>query len=226
MKIAFFYHCRMAGGRNVDTGASINPLFAQQVFNRQTKMIVESGLYAAIQELHVGMSGNPIGPNLSFGKCHAWIHGAESKSLLPTLCKLQAWLPGDERWLIGFAHMKGVTHPNNPMIQRWADCLNFHTITNWKRNVADLESGRYDACGCHWTRNSPDDPNADRWGSNPYFAGGFWWATADYLLTLPKFPTDKPRDRHDWYLPELWLGNGNPRVRDYHPGDIRFGGHP
>jgi hypothetical protein len=115
--------------------------------------------------------------------------------------------------------MKGVTHPNNPMIQKWAACLNHHTITNWRQNVADLESGQYDACGCHWTHNSPNDPNAGNWGENSYFAGGFFWATAKYLLTLPKIP-DHPTCRHDWFKGELWLGCGKPRIKDYHCGAV------
>jgi hypothetical protein len=225
MKTAFFYHVRLSGGHNVDSGASIDNRFGRAVFQNQFLLMESAGLLEA-DEFVACVNGPrpdffevarifPHQPNLSV------VHnGEDAESLLPTMQKLQEWLLFRKGWAVGLAHMKGVTHPGNPMIQKWADCLNYHTITNWRQNVADLESGQYDACGCHWTHNSPNDPNAARWGSNSYFAGGFWWATVDYLLTLPKIPVSKPRDRHDWFLPELLLGCGNPRVKDYHPGPV------
>jgi hypothetical protein len=147
-------------------------------------------------------------------------HGPKATSLLPTMNFLQSWLPGHEDWAVCFFHMKGATHGGrNQLVNNWADCLNHWTIREWRRNIADLESGQFDACGCHWTHNSPQDPNAGNWGENSYFAGVFWWATAKYLLTLPQLP-DAPKCRHDWFKPELWLGCGKPRIRDYHPGPV------
>jgi hypothetical protein len=232
MRTAFFYHVRLSGGKNVDNGATVDPTAARSLFLHQATLMANSFLLKMVDVTAVFVNGHEQDyisvldlvkkqlrqTNVSFAS--VFHNGQDAESLLPTMRKLQEWLPGHEGWAVGFAHMKGVTHFGNQMIQKWADCLNHHTITNWRQNVADLESGQYDACGCHWTHNSPNDPNADRWGANSYFAGGFWWATADYLLTLPKFPTDKPRDRHEWFYPELWLGNGCPRVRDYHPGPV------
>jgi hypothetical protein len=132
--------------------------------------------------------------------------------------ELQKWLPGHEEWLVCFFHSKGATHPRDPMNGAWRDCMMRHCVLNWRECVGDLVSG-YDAVGCHWLPNSPNDPNADRWGGNSFFGGVFWWSTAKYLLTLPPLP-DKATDRHSWFLPELWLGNGNPKIKDYHPGPV------
>ena len=220
MKTAFFYHCRLSGGRNVDTGASIDRRIGDSVFDHQMQLAQDSGLDRESDIFSIHVNGEYSNFKLKLGlNTKISLNGVHAESLLPTISAMQKWLPGHEDWAVGFAHMKGVTHPNNLMVQKWANCLNHHTITMWRQNVADLESGQYDACGCHWTHNSPNDTNADRWGSNSYFGGCFWWATAKFLLTLPEIP-DKPTDRHSWFLPELWLGNGHPRVKDYHPGPV------
>lgn len=229
MNIVFFYHVRLSGGHNVDTGASIDPQRGFAVFVHQMRLMVDSGLVSGSDKFIICVNGSDddfegvtqfaYERRAEIGKPFVIWNGPNAESLLPTLSKLQEWLPGHEGWAVGLAHMKGVTHPGNDMVKKWADCLNHHTITNWRQNVADLESGQYDACGCHWTHNSPHDQNAHDWGANSYFGGGFFWATADYLMTLPKIP-DSPKCRHDWFKGELWLGNGKPRIRDYHPGPV------
>jgi hypothetical protein len=46
------------------------------------------------------------------------------------------------------------------------------------------------------------------WGTEPepHFSGNFWWATSDYLKTLPE-PSGNP---------ELWVGQNQPRVRNFY----------
>jgi hypothetical protein len=220
MRLAVFYHCRLSGGCNVDTGASIDPVFGMRLFQDQIKTVVDSGLYSASNEFVIGVNGNAdcwTSINATVPSSDGQLvlyHGEKSQSLLPTMRFLQEWLPGHEDWAVCFFHSKGATHPNDPFNTAWRNCMMKHVITNWRACVADLEAG-CDAAGCHWLHNSPNDPNADRWGGNSFFGGVFWWATARYLLTLPPLP-EKITDRHSWFLPELWLGNGRPRIKDYH----------
>lgn len=209
----------------MDSGASIDRDWGLHLLGRQLTILVESGLYSAANEVFIGLNGNnedaaeisrllpsPDGQEII-------VHGPEAKSLLPTMQVLHEWLPRHEDWAVCFFHMKGATHPRDPFFNFWRECMEGHVIWNWRQCVEDLRVG-YDAVGCHWTHNSPNDPNAARWGGNSYFAGVYWWATAKYLLTLPPLP-EKIIDRHSWFqCGELWLGCGSPRIRDYHSGPV------
>lgn len=216
MNLAVFFHTRLSGGCNVDTRASIDPAFGRELYLEQIVSLIKSGLWDAAEKIIIGINGDTSGV-FFHGKPELLRHGNDAESLLPTMRALQQWLPGHEDYAVCFFHAKGVTHPHDPMNDAWRACMTKHVITDWRKCVADLEAG-YDTVGCHWLHNIPNDPNASRWGSNSFFGGVFWWATAKYLITLPPFPTDKPRDRHEWYYPELWLGCGKPRIKDYHPG--------
>lgn len=217
MKIAVFFHTRLSGGRNVDTGASIDRSFGTRLFVSQMNALRLSGLLEAADIFVVGVNGPEIDSEFvsSFVPEKGGVvwHGEKAESLIPTMRCIQEWLPGHEDYAVAFIHSKGATKPNDPFSNAWRDCMMKHVIWDWRKCVADLET--HDAVGCHWLNNSPNDPNAARWGSNSYFGGAFWWARADYLITLPPLP-DKIVDRHSWYLPELWLGNGKPRIKDYH----------
>lgn len=220
MKLALFFHARLSGGDFPEhPTAKVNPEWGATLFDSLMNEIQGGGLYENLNKFVIGLNGtpeesltmrSPIGAEIA-------VFGPLSSSLLPTMALMQKWLPGHEDWLVCFAHMKGATHPHDSLTGRWRHCMAYHCLHRWHDCVSDLQSGKYDACGVHWTHNNPNDPNADRWGGNSYFAGVFWWATARYLLTLPKLP-EQPTDRHSFYLPELWLGNGKPRVRDYHAG--------
>jgi hypothetical protein len=220
IKTAVFFHTRLSGGYNVDSGAAVEPGWGRSLFLEQMAVLVKSGLAEAAQEFFIGFNGSRgdwafVCDNTP-AKAKILQHGENARSLLPTMRFLQDWLPGHEDWAVFFSHAKGACHPNDPLTTRWRNCMTRHCITNWRRCVADLEAG-YDAVGCHWLHNRPNDPNADRWGANSYFGGVFWGSKARYLLTLPPLP-DLATDRHSFYLPELWLGNGKPKVKDYAQG--------
>jgi hypothetical protein len=226
-KIAVWYHCRLVGGKNVDSGASIDPAWGLALFNEQITTLGQSGLLRSARETFICVNGDAelawnydrLLPRYFKGVVNLVDNGKDAKSLLSTVSKLQNWLPGHEDWLILFFHSKGATHPNDPFMDRWRGCMTTNLIAHWRQCVMDLNSGNYDAVGVHWTHNSPQDQNARDWGANSYFAGCFWWATAHYLLTLPKVP-EKPHNRHQWFKPELLLGCGKPRILDYHEGSV------
>jgi hypothetical protein len=222
MNIAVFYHCRVSGGHtdkdNIgqQVGGVINESWAKQLYTNQIQALVGSGLYENSNYMVIGLNGDEkdecfVRQTMLPG-CTLVQHGPQSKSLCPTMRVLQDFLPGHEEWAVCFFHTKGALHPNDSATNLWRERLEKHVIWNWRTCVNDLESGQYDAVGSDWIKQPLNDPK--KWGRNDYFGGVFWWATAKFLLTLPEMPK-QPSDRHEWYLPELWLGNGKPRVRDY-----------
>lgn len=223
---AFFFHTRISGGSmpmNADgqRNVSVRREDGQAQFVEQMELIVSSGLYENCHALVIGVNAAVGSEDVQFVSDNApagatlIFHGADAESLLPTMRLLQDWLPGHEDWAIGFGHAKSVTHRQDPMRQAWRRCLEHHIIQNWQRCVTDLEAG-YDTVGCHWLCNTK--PNPGKWAMGCYWGGVFWWAKAEFLLTLPKLP-ERVTDRHSWYYPELVIGQGRtPRVRDYHSG--------
>jgi len=217
MRKVFYFHARLSGGKNVDSGASINSAYGRQQFREQMASFTQTGLLQSCEQFLIGLNGCDedaefvsrfVQPNVVV------VHHGNCESLLPTMYHLQKLLPKYESMAIGFAHTKGITKPGDAMTTAWRDCMEKHVVHDWRKCVLDLQNG-YDAVGCHWLHNSPNDPNANRWGGNSFFGGVFWWSTHKYLATLPDLPP-RATDRHSWYLPELWLGNGKPRIKDYH----------
>ena len=221
MKIAIFYHCRISGGANVNTGAAVDPIWGRQLFMEQMASLVKSGLADAADEIYIGLNGN--GRDLAFvsekapAKAKILQHGENAKSLLPTMRFLQDWLPGHEDWAVCFLHSKGACHPNDPLTTAWRRCMAHHVIENWRRCVMDLAI-RFDTVGCHWLspKEYPRCFAPFHETATSYWGGVFWWATARFLLQLPKLPETIDR-RHTWFAPELWIGSGpSPKIVDYH----------
>jgi hypothetical protein len=111
-----------------------------------------------------------------------------------------------------YHHIKGVQYPNSPVHDRWRKCMEQACVWNWRECVRLLESG-LDTVGAHWltrTKYPMLGPGQRYWGGN------FWWATSDYLLTLPPLPEDTWSNR---YLAEDWIGKSpiNPRIHDFAP---------
>jgi hypothetical protein len=233
--LAVFYHCRISGGTAKINGGQtpIKPEFGQALFKEQIQAMVESGLYANAHEVFIGLNGEGrdaafVDHNMPEG-CKMLVHGERSESLLPTFHFIQDWLPGHDDWFVCFFHTKGVTHPGDAFVTNWRKIMERHVIWNWRRCVGDLESGM-DTVGAGWItpENHPAWAVGDTWmpkerrnkdGSLPPFWGGvFWWATAKYLIGLPKIEVLEPKERSDWSEPEWWLGRGKPKVKDYQPG--------
>lgn len=219
MKLAFFYHCRLSGGHNVDTGLSIDLEFGRKLFRDQIERLVSTRLIFDSLGF-VGVNGRPedagyVREYLSgYGNITVLEHGQEAQSLLPTMSFLQSWLHGHEDYAVCFFHTKGVTRPESVFYQDWRKCMEYCVIHQWRRCVADLEAG-FDSVGAHWLTNQATD--IPTWGNGHFWGGVFWWAKASYLLRLRSLPI-QIRTKGDWWEPEHWIGTGpQPRVRDYAP---------
>ena len=202
------------GQRNV----SVHPDVGRNQYVEQMKLMVDSGLYDAANEIHIGLNGEGddeqfVREHLPVG-CILHVHGNQSVSLLPTMRLLQYWLPGHEEWLVFFWHMKGVTHPGELMRKAWRACLERHVIKDWKKCAGTLQQNEWiESAGCHWLLGTDEGRPVHFWG------GVFWCTKAKFLLTLPPL-IDQCVTRAQWYACEHWIGEGPrlPRVIDFHPG--------
>lgn len=208
MKLAVWYHCLLSG-----SGLDSGHLF--HLLSEQLGALSESGLDRAAQEFHFGVNGDEID---ALVVRHAAPDGSEviadpsGATELPTLIRLQRWLPRHPGYAVLYFHMKGARYPGNPTWDNWRACMTRACIGQWNECVQALSQG-FDTCGAHWL-------SADRYPIIPpsqrYWGGNFWWATSDYLGTLPPLPADQPGRR---YEAEVWIGKGPraPRVRDFAP---------
>lgn len=209
-KLAVWYHTRIYGG-------GIDDLFSMSLMYDQMTYLEESGLEDAADEIHIctnGGSGNAfMAAQLSPEKAIISDNGPDSESHLPTVCKLRDWVHTHPDWYVCYFHAKGVTHPDDEFNQHWRRCMESVVIDNWRSCVADLDAG-YDSVGAHWL-------TPEQFGSmvtHPFWGGMFFWATSNFLATLPAIPC-KPITRDDWFLSERWIGTGpnRPKVKDYKP---------
>ena len=212
MKIAVFYHCILSGGT-----LPVDTTFACSIMAGQMRALDKSGLLAEADELHIGINGDEDDQAIArlFVPCPKVkfvIHGPGVTSELLTLGHLRRWLAGHPDWYVLYHHMKGVTHPNEPLYANWRNRMENAVVWGWRNCVADLDSG-IDACGCHWL--TPEGWPAGV--SSPFFGGTFWWATAKFLLTLPPLPAATWGNRFE---AEMWIGRGprRPTIKDYYPG--------
>lgn len=217
MNLAVFYHCLLKRGDPPEPIPAALSIVASQMATLKT-----SGLLDAASQLIVGINGGeeskPLADALLPAGASAVFHGLQCRNECRTIRLIEEWLPGHEDWYVLYHHSKGATKPDLRN-RYWRDCMERHCVKNWRRCVADLDSG-CDAVGCHWF-TPPFTPPGQR-----IFAGTFFWSKASYLRTLPSI-MDRDRIKlsgidsiDSRYESEVWIGNGpvQPKVKDYHQG--------
>lgn len=133
-----------------------------------------------------------------------------------TLKEIQTYSKTNDGYVL-YIHSKGMLHAINSHqtipTRDWRHYMNYWCIERWKDCIQKLEDDQVDAVSTNWTR----DPY-------PHFAGNFWWATTDYIKTLPnvldrslyydeKF-TEKFEGHRFCY--EVWMATNSPKVRSIH----------
>jgi hypothetical protein len=115
------------------------------------------------------------------------------------------WLeiPKNEPIYVFYCCNAGVSHPpNHDFYPDWRWLMHYFNHMKWRDCVAALNEG-YDTVGIEWQT----DPV-------PHWSGNFWWATAEYLATLPPIDRMKTFDagkginhkQHPRHGAEFWIG--------------------
>ena len=212
MNLAVFYHAIFSGGsRPIDMD------FACRIMQEQMTALIQSGLSDAADEVYIGINGAEDDAQIARlfvpAKSKFIVHGAGATTEIPTLAFLRSWLPGHEVWKVLYFHSKGISHPTEPFYAVWRQRMTKSVVWEWRDCVAQLDNG-VDACGCHWL--TPEQfPTLVH--DYPFFGGTFWFANANFLMTLPPLPEATWANR---FFAENWIGMGpaRPRVKDSYPG--------
>ena len=118
-----------------------------------------------------------------------------------TMNKLRDFVHQNDGWIF-YAHSKGAYDPS-PINIAWRKSMTYYNIINWEKAVSYLDD--YDTVGTHWV-TAPQD-------GKTFWGGTFWWATTDYLKTLPPIGTE-----NRWRA-EDWIGiTKTAKVYDMNPG--------
>ena len=117
---------------------------------------------------------------------------------IPTINKLREFSINNPGNKILYLHTKGITR-NNICIQDWINMMLYFLL---QPICLDLD---YDTIGCNYHDGSDNIPK--------HYSGNFWWATTDYLATLPVCGNNKCDA-------EFWLHKCNPRYYSLHNSKV------
>lgn len=202
MKIAVWYHCVFTGERIPSEDNAI------AIACEQMDALKQSGLADAADEIHVGVNG---GERDALNICEIMpvksvLHlNPGGQSELATMKIMRDWLkPG---WAVLYHHIKGIQHPMHHGFHNWRRSMERVCVWRWRTCVNKLIEG-YETVGAHWLLNPMP--------GQKYWAGNFWWATSEYLMTLPPFDPDTHERR---YEAEVWIGKSDhyPKLMDFFP---------
>jgi hypothetical protein len=204
--IAVFHHCWMSGGDH-----PVNPVRVVSIVQEQLDALTSTGLMAAAKVVHFGVNGGfadecEIAELIADPKVSV-VRNPEGVGELPTMKAMQNWAKANPGWNVLYHHAKGTIHQPGSAYDAWRRCMERACVHNWKACVYHLEHN-FDSCGAHWL--TPEEMPII--GPVAYWGGNFWWATSDFINTLP--PIDIMANR---YEAEVWIGKGpkRPRVKDF-----------
>lgn len=196
----------------------------EEIFNRQLKKIVDSGLYDKCNEILINAVGNKneiekLKTIISkYNKFVIFCYSEENTYEFVPLIKAKEFCEIND-CNIFYLHLKGVTKDNDNC-WAWTKYLEYFCIENWKLCVLTLDLG-YDCSGTQFVirgdRNRKLITEEDEYHyllSNFYYEGNFFFATSDYIKTLPKLIIDKKSRyyKKSRYKCEHWIGLNNPKA--------------
>lgn len=201
--IAVWYHARLSGGT-----PPVDEKCARKIHSEQVQALIACGLPWIEEDSH----------------CCLYEAGSSQQTEIPTLHKLQQWLPGHEDWYVLYFHAKGAKNREPHIAPVWRLCMEKVVLWRWRECVAALDEG-YDTAGAHWLTKEEHAhrfPNGN-WRApskyspgTPIWGGNFWWSKASYLKTLAPLPENWRSERDD-FLAEDWIGSGPnyPKAKDF-----------
>jgi hypothetical protein len=182
----------------------------QEIFAEMLEKMNESGLVAACDEIHLCYNGTrstgqlTLQPLTDADPKFKFVHvnGDANKYEWPTINYLKEEADAHDQvdW-IGYAHLKGLTRPDDQTAIDWRNYLTYFTIEKWEENIKRLEEG-YETVGVNWMDRG--------W---PHHSGNFWWASSNYIRRLENLgdPTKAEWGKESKYLTGIFLDNGNVR---------------
>lgn len=203
--IAIFYHVFMGGG---DFPVDQNNVI--RIVTDQVAALNVSGLRKAAQHFHIGVNGSATDAAMIQDIVGSpTVHNPTGTAELPTMRQMQLFCKDHPGWSVFYHHTKGAIHNGNPPYESWRHCMERTCVWRWQECVRMIELGA-DSSGVHWL--TPE--RYPHIGSTAYWGGNFWWATSDFINTLPTIDITLSR-----YEAEVWIGRGprRPKVRDLSP---------
>lgn len=180
-----------------------------EILEHQLARIKKSGLYDACRTLNIGVLGTgDIKPFMTrYPKINVLFQHSKVKQYeRPTLNALHKFCGGQlNPTQVLYLHTKGVTQGGNLNVSDWSNYMEYFAIDRWQDCVTALQT--HDVCGVNWIESTdPHVPN--------HFSGNFWWATARYVSSLPRYIG------LGYWDPEFWIGQNGPKVRCFHNSGI------
>lgn len=169
----------------------------------QVRILITSGLYDEAKEIVVGFIGDRNERQLfekwitsQYPKIHIKFYGEDPGLFeFPTLRLIEM---DPQRFWGFYFHTKGVTRPNESVINYWRAWLNESILNRWRFHTTNLWNG-YEISGVNFCK-SPD-----------HYSGNFWWFRSDYIKRLPK---TAELDQSNRFHAEQWIFM-NKRVKAY-----------
>lgn len=194
-KIAIFYHVYQHGD------------YWRELFEHQIIRLQKSQLYDAADYIHIGINGSWRMP-FDLIKVNVVKRNKIVDSEAETLLDLHNFCKQNPDWKVFYFHTKGVRTYKLPVgtidDNKWREYLEEVNIDSWQDYVKHLDS--YDCAGTEWHDYASLQ---DKTLKYPHYSGNFWWANASYISKLdPNFLKQDLEIKR--YLPEFWIGTGNP----------------
>lgn len=204
LPIIVFYHCALNYGDRE---------WARTLIAEQMNTVVTSGLAESARELFIGVNGtgqDAIGLSTMLFKTlgtkttiipnppELWPSGE-----VGTMRMMHEWLQGCGPCHVLYFHTKGLSFPPGHGLHDhrvgWRQNMEAVVLHRWKECVAHLEAGA-ESVGQWWNVAF----------NGQYWAGNFFWATSEFLLTLPYLEI-VDQNESGRYEAEVWIGRG-PRL--------------
>lgn len=217
-KLAIFYHCLLVMGEP--------PVVLPQagcIVSNQMTQLVNSGLWDAADEIHIGVNGAdesvPIVKHIIPDKATVTYHGLKSRAENLTVEMLLNWSKTHPGWKVLYWHSKSASHPPdsdyaNRVGNPWREAMAQDLVVNWRQCVADLDTHDIACMVWLWEQG---------WDRSQHIpAGNFLWLTSDFAAKLPSLYL-RERIKQDGigavtsrYEAEVAWGNGpRPTVKAY-----------
>lgn len=183
----------------------------QEILQEQIKLLITSGLYDAASKIYYSLATQKEQPINLPDKYQRIITAPLNTYEVPLIKELheQAKLINTPSYFCYF-HLKGVSYPKGNSYHEntvaWRKTMQKVVIKNWRYCVSYLVEG-YDTVGCEWHGKPYNHITVNE----PHWHGNFWWASSEYLKTLPDVYDCDGWGEHKCKA-EVWLGS-NKKAR-------------